>query len=334
MTSPVAEGRCVEVSTVRRPVHGTLGTGEACGTFGELLQGALADPEVDFLVTLPIEVGSTAGFRYDSGTTEVRVSPGDRQKARTLAQSMLALRGHHGGGDLVLDTALPIGKGMASSSADLVATAWAVGRALGAPPTPGEIEALLRDIEPSDGVMYPGTVAYRHRDVRLLERLGYLPALTIVGVDEGGSVDTITFNRSARWFSDFDRGEYQRLLGIVRTAIPRRDTAAIGAVASRSAVMHQRLHPKRTLPELLRVCRAVGGLGVVAAHSGTMLGVLLDEADPGHPVKLRHTVRACATLSDTTHVFRSARPKAAGEDHTIGPAPDGRRAPQPHRRRS
>ncbi|MBB5084855.1 GHMP family kinase ATP-binding protein [Nonomuraea endophytica] len=286
----------------------TLGTGQACGTFGELLQGALADPQVDFLVTLPIEAGSTARFRYDRRTTDIRVVPGDRKKARSLARSMLTIRGFSGGGELHVDTELPIGKGLASSSADLVATAWAVGRALGELPTPGEIEELMRRIEPSDGVMYPGTVAFRHRDVRLLERLGYLPDMTIVGVDEGGSVDTVAFNRGHRRFSDSARQEYQRLLDSLRVAVPAGDTAEIGHVASRSAAMHQRLHPKRMLRDVLGICGVVGGLGVVTAHSGTMLGILLDEADPDYTAKLGKAIGECTALAGGSHLFRTARP--------------------------
>lgn len=285
--------------------HGvTEGVGQACGTFGELLQGALADPPVDFLVTLPINAGSAAYFRCDVAAADVSVSPPDRSKARALARLMLAQRDLDAGGQLTLRTDIPLGKGLASSSADLVATARAVGRAMGRCPSAPEIEDLLRSIEPSDGVMYPGTVAFCHREVRLLGYLGRLPDLTIVGVDEGGDVDTIAFNRGPRWFSGNERHEYGRLLGALRRAIPRRDTRTIGAVASRSADMHQRRHPKRMLAEMLDICRAAGGRGVVAAHSGTMLGVLLDEADPTFPWRLQRTLRACADLG-TTCVYRS-----------------------------
>lgn len=294
-------------TTLTLAPHGvTEGSGRACGTFGELLQGALADPPVDFLVTFPINAGSAAWFRCDAGAAGISVSPPDRAKARALAGMMLARLGGASGGELVLRTELPLGKGLASSSADLVATARAVGRALGRCPSPREIEDLLRSIEPSDGVMHPGTVAFCHREVRLLEPLGHLPELTIVGIDEGGGVDTVAFNRGPRWFSDNERHEYGRLLDVLRRAIPQRDTRTIGAVASRSADMHQRRHPKRMLAEVLAICRTAGGRGVVAAHSGTMLGVLLDEADPAYPWRLQRTVRACAELGATS-VYRSTR---------------------------
>lgn len=293
------------IASVRHDLTRTSfsGVGQACGTFGELLQGALADPPVDFLVTLPINAGTTAFFSPDVEAAGVDVSPPGRAKARGLAELMLARYGF-GGGRLELRSDLPLGKGLASSSADLVATARAVGRALGRCPSPDEIEDLLRTIEPTDGVMHRGTVAFCHREVRLLEDLGPLPALTIVGVDEGGDVDTIAYNRGPRLFTIQERHEYGRLLDALRRAIPQRDTRTIGAVASRSADLHQKRHPKRMLAEMFDVCRAAGGRGVVAAHSGTVLGVLLDEADPAYPWRLRRAVRACADLG-TTSVYRT-----------------------------
>jgi L-threonine kinase len=129
--------------------------------------------------------------------------------------------------------------------------------------------------------------------------------MTIVGLDEGGTVDTVEFNRIAKPFSPADRREYARLLDAMARAVAARDLAAVGAVATRSAVMNQTLSPKRTLPEVLRICAEVGGLGVVAAHSGTMLGILLNRADPGYLRQIAIAVRACSALSDDVALYRS-----------------------------
>ena len=44
--------------------------------------------------------------------------------------------------------------------------------------------------------MYGHVVAFYHRQVRLCRVLPELPPLTIVGIDEGGQVDTVDFNAS------------------------------------------------------------------------------------------------------------------------------------------
>jgi L-threonine kinase len=68
--------------------------------------------------------------------------------------------------------------------------------------------------------------------------------------------------------------------------------------------LNQRLCPKRTLDEMIAICAEVGGLGVVTTHSGTALGVLLDEHDPAFPHRVMRTRRACRALSGTVWTDR------------------------------
>ncbi|MCP9975684.1 hypothetical protein LUX02_19820 [Streptomyces somaliensis] len=155
---------------------GATGVGTAFGTFGELLQGVLPEEDGDFLVTLPVARWTRAAFRLDPDLDDVVVRPVWKRKARRLAR-MIVEEGapRPVGGELTVHSLIPEGKGLASSSADLVATARAVGQALGlAMPAP-RIERFLARIEPTDGVLYPGIVAFHHRSVRLRAVLGSLP---------------------------------------------------------------------------------------------------------------------------------------------------------------
>lgn len=296
----------------KRQLGEAYGRATAFGTFGELLQGALPD-ERDFLVTMPIARWSTARFVLDPSGSAVHVRPAHKLKSKRLVTAMLDRCGISGGGVLLLDSDLPEGKGLASSSADLVATARAVGLAIGQQPDPAEIEELMRPIEPSDGVMHQGVVAFYHREVRLGAHLGHLPAMTVVGVDEGGEIETVQFNERPKAFTAKHKRAYQQLLEDLAAAIRCSDAAAIGEVATRSAQLNQRLCPKRTLEQMIDICREVGGLGVITTHSGTALGVLLAEDDPGFGRRLDLTRRACRSLSSTVWVDRCLPGTAAGE---------------------
>ncbi|MFD7506361.1 kinase [Streptomyces sp. NPDC059850] len=287
------------------PHGGMTGISTAFGTFGELLQGVLPGPEGDFLVTLPIARWTVATFRVDSGSTTVRVVPEHKRKAARLLSMIIEEAPVPMGGVLTLDSALPEGKGLASSSADLVATARAAGNALGMPMPPRRIESYLRRIEPTDGVLYDGIVAYHHRQVRLRRMLGSLSPMTVVGIDEGGTVDTVAFNRIPKPFSAAERRAYERLLAHLTTAVRRDDLREVGAVATRSALMNQALRPKRTLEEMIAACTDIGGLGVVAAHSGTSLGILIDNADPERAAKLTRAVRVCSELAGNVTAYRT-----------------------------
>jgi L-threonine kinase len=191
---------------------------------------------------------------------------------------------------------LPEGKGLASSSADLVATARAVGSALGVDLTPGSIQDLLRPIEPTDGVMYPAVVAFEHRNVRLLAKLGVLPPMTIVGIDEGGTVDTVAFNRIPKNFTVAERDEYAQLLAEATVAVRAGDASAIGRVATRSAYLNQRLCRKRTLTAMTALSAEIGGVGVVTAHSGSTIGLLIPHDVQDFRNRLAEAVNRCGRL--------------------------------------
>ncbi|WP_078891089.1 hypothetical protein [Streptomyces sp. NRRL S-350] len=279
------------------------GRADACGTFGELLQGRLPDG-TDFLVTLPITLRSRAWFRFDPAGP-LRVFPAHKTKSLRLAETMLTAHQSGAGGTLILDSDLLIGKGLASSSADLVATARAVGGALGLDTGPAAVEHWLRPIEPTDGVMHPGVVVFEHRAVRLREALGGPAAATVVAVDEGGHLDTVAFNKRPKHYSPAETAEFTGLLDALTAAVRAGDLAAVGRVATRSAVLNQRFAPKRHLDALLAIAARTGALGVVCAHSGTMLGLLFDDADPDRARKVAEAHAACEALGADTLLFRT-----------------------------
>lgn len=284
------------------------GAGISFGTFGELLQGALPGPDRDFLVTLPIMRWSTARLSLVPNAGELRVEPEHKHKSLRIAREVLACHGVAPGGRLLVTSQLPEGKGMASSSADLIATIRATGKAIGRAVTPRTAEAFLRMIEPTDGLMYRDVVAFYHRRVELHRCLAAPPALTIVGVDEGGQVDTVAFNATRPPITAGERREYTRLLDLLAVALAGGDLATVGRVATRSAEMNQARCPKRCLDRLRHLCRQVGGLGVVVAHSGTVLGILISNDDPDYAGKVADAKTACQELAGDVSVDYTADP--------------------------
>lgn len=286
--------------------------GSAPGTFGELLQGELDDPRRAFLVTLPIEERSVATFHPHDDLDDVVVRPAHKVKSREVARRILADHRCDVGGVLSIHSSLPEGKGLASSSADLVATARAMASSLGRWFSASDIEDCLRPVEPSDGVMYDEVVAFFHQQVELRTRLGYLPPATVVGVDLGGTVDTIQFNRSRQSPSAAVRREYHRLLDRLEDAIAAGDLPAVGEISTRSAELSLRTPVRRDLEPARLLCEALGGVGIVTAHSGTMVGTLISgRADPETAARAR-AVLGCERSS--LSVYRTV---AAPDDNAL-----------------
>jgi L-threonine kinase len=251
---------------------GRAGEGLANGTLGELIQGQTVAGE-DFLVTFPVAFWSRArAIINDSG---IVIGPRRKTKARRMASLVLQRLGlANAGAVLEIDCGVPEGKGCASSTADVVATARAICDATQLTLEPGEIAELAVQIEPSDGVMWDGVVAFNHRAGRLLRHLGKLPKLALVAVDLGGHVDTVQFNHRPKDYSPVERRLCQEALDQAAVAIERSDVQLLGEACTQSARIHQRILPKPELQGLLEIVEETGAAGLSVAHSGTVVGLL------------------------------------------------------------
>ncbi|HHY95117.1 MAG TPA: hypothetical protein GX513_08930 [Firmicutes bacterium] len=152
---------------------GAIAAGEALAplTCGELVQGTLGGRH--FLVSCPIDVYTRAEVSlYRAGPDVSRAAaallpplpPGAGAKASRAVQLTLASLGKEDIQARVrLTRFFPPGKGLGTSTADILATAQATAQALGCRLTPSELARIALAIEPSDSTMFPGLALFDHR---------------------------------------------------------------------------------------------------------------------------------------------------------------------------
>src|SRR3990167_3201297 len=174
----------------------TLCVAKAHGKFGELLQGALPGENNHFLISMPVDSYSTAKFSCGSTDKSIITNPAQKFKSVSLVFKIMEYFNLTYGWKLCLESQLSEGKGLGSSTADLIATARAIVMATGKILPMKIFLSFLREIEPSDGIMYDGLVCFYHRKVQLHRQFNFIPDFTIVGVDESGMIDTLCFNRN------------------------------------------------------------------------------------------------------------------------------------------
>jgi L-threonine kinase len=260
------------------PAHPGIGCASAPGTCGELVQGLLAG--TFFHVTCPVDLYARVEVRL-TPCGGVRGAP-DCPKAREAVRRTLAHFGREGpGAELRVDSPLPRGKGMASSTADIVAAVGAAARALGEGVDAGLAARIALAVEPSDGIMFPGIAVFDHRHGKLAEWLGLPPPMAVLALDFGGTVDTLEFNRVDRTRLLEENGpRTARALELVREGIRLGDPRRVGRAATWSAQANQRILFKPQLDAVLDIARARGAAGINVGHSGTVIGVLLDARRP------------------------------------------------------
>lgn len=255
------------------------GTAASPGTCGELAQGLMHGRLA--MVTCPIDLFATATVELSHGSGRVLSPPGSPKAAHAVKRSLSYL----GRGDLDarvgLDSPLPRGKGMASSTADIVAAISAVAAALNARLSAREQAELALGIEPSDGVMIPGVALFDHRRGQIAQSLGHPPHMKVLVLEFAGSVHTRAFNAADRAAAIGPQASrFEEAVEFIRTGLKGGDPQLIGRGATISTVAHQTVLPKPQLPAVLGLCRQSGASGVNAAHSGTVLGLLFpDDAE-------------------------------------------------------
>lgn len=255
--------------------NGSVGWGFAPGTFGELLYGALDD--VPFLVTLPIPWGTRATF--SGGGDQLTVWPAHRRKARMAAELLLDHWGQPPGGVLVVQSTLPIGKGMASSSADMVASLRAVAAYCNKRVTPAVMAELCARIEPTDGIMFPGVVALDPIRGHLLERLGPSPGVVIVGVLGHGRINTEDHHRRRLPYERHHQDRLRQALMLARQGLDERRVDLLGDAGRISAEVEWERGQDPSIESLMQIADSEK-TGLLIAHSGTVRGLLVDGRTP------------------------------------------------------
>ena len=247
----------------------------APGVCGELAQGMLEQHY--FLVTCPIDFFARIQVEIFQNGPGIE-APANCPKAAHALEATLDLLGRKDlSARLSISNPIPRGKGMGSSSADVAATIAATGMALDQELAPEQVAEIALAVEPTDGIMFPGIALFDHRDGCIIESLGPPPPMEIVALDFGGTVDTLEFNKVDRrplWQSL--RKETDEALRLVRAGITAGDPAIVGRGASISAQASLEVLPKPRLSDVMAFAEEVGAVGINVAHSGTIIGILLD----------------------------------------------------------
>ena len=195
-----------------------MSEGRAFASFGEIVQGRLSSGE-DFLVTLPVDLWShcrlisqsnrklskdpfnkpqngNGGKQFNELSDRVFGTPNiietELSKSKAIALALLEhfdqTSGHHI--QLIFNQNIPIGKGLSSSTADMLAVVRAFEAQFGVTLSPCLISELFTAIEPHDALHYPSCVAYNHRRGRLLQTFDYILDFQIIGNHSGGVMST------------------------------------------------------------------------------------------------------------------------------------------------
>jgi uncharacterized protein involved in propanediol utilization len=266
------------------------------------VQGALRRTDApgwdEVVVTLPTAIfGCTACF-VAAPSAAVTVLPADRAKAARAARLTLDhLGAKDRGGYLTLRNDAPAGCGAGSSTMDVVATIRAVAAALDAALPDETVSRLAVAAEgASDPVMFapaPARIYAFRRGATVALLPGPLPPLHVLGLSDGGPVDSLALGRR-RQFTEPMLDDYQHIFDTLRRGIDQRDPLLVAKAATRSALLNQRVLAKPNLAACLGLVEDGIAAGVAVAHSGNLIGLLFAAAAPDTEARTAEATRRLA----------------------------------------
>lgn len=251
-------------------------SGVCHGTLGELIQSPfICDGEIHIsLISLPVKKYSWMHFIHgEDGHLDEDLAGKD--KCRRAVDIYLTLhRKQLPRGKWTHDSELLEGKGMASSTADIVATIRCLDAIFLHRSSIESISAILRKVERSDSVFLDTYALYLSGQQKIVNHFGSAPAFHACYIDEGNRIDTEQVGE--RLLSHYERhlSAYAANLDRVINAFLKEDLATIARCSTASAVLGQDAIPKRNLNVLLANQGRYQADGIVVAHTGSLLGYL------------------------------------------------------------
>jgi L-threonine kinase len=262
---------------------------------GELMQGVLPD-RTSFLVSgLPSSTLYSEAILEDGPGDDVlppKVSealsfflpPGD-ERLRHIADKALRLRSN-----------IPRGKGLSSSSADVLSILYVVNDYLRTGFTPEELYRIAARVEPTDPCLSSGVVLFRQQ-TGVTERSIPLPPLTLLYFDAAPDREISTLELERPYPEDAPRFFEELLRRFLHTAAEN-DYAGLFDCITASAVYNQAIV---TLPRFneYHALALDAQAGLMVAHSGTIIGLL---TRPGQAALLREKLQRMANRYRPTDV--------------------------------
>lgn len=285
----------------RKPPPVKEGRGRAPGTCGEFIQGVLPD-KTRFHVTCPINMSSTVVVKLGQAEQPSVTGLRDYQHKLALAIEYTAEKLDIGPQEVTVWpwSDIDVGKGMGSSTADVLAGIRAVTDAAGERLDGSEEGEIAARVESSDGSMYPGIAAVNHRTCEMVKAWDWYPEFAIVMLVPQASVDThsIPFTRQEELAS-----EYEILLANMDRAIVERSLSRFAEQSTRSAELNQRFLVNPYSNALSGQLDELGAVGLNVGHTGTVCGLLFPNTVEGQKL----ASEACFKVKEKFHDLKDVK---------------------------
>ncbi|MFB9248740.1 hypothetical protein ACFFWE_10910 [Sphaerisporangium melleum] len=262
------------VTTRATRVNVRTAGGVCNGTLGELFQGPVTyhGRESIGLISFPVDRYAWAYFAEGDGDPDPVPAMPKAARAARLFLRRYGLRLPPGRWSR--HSELDVGAGMASSTADIVATLRTLFQFFGLPYDQEVVTGVLARIERADSVFLDDFALYLSDRHQVVEGLGTSVGFHTCSVVEAGVVDTCAVTPALLRHYRAHRHSYEACLAEMLRGFRTGDAAAVARAATVSAGLSQQVLPKETYEAVAANRAHFGADGVFVAHTGGVIGYL------------------------------------------------------------
>ena len=243
---------------------------------GEVVQGVLDNEE--YLSSYAINLFSVATL--EEGKEVIHTGPTKSRKAMELVFEKFNIPVEESKKiSLNINSQIPIGKGMASSTADIGATINATLSMLGKTLTGEEISKLAVKIEATDSLLLNRHSIFNPLTADIKKYMGGIDNAKVVILEPDDILDTksIRMTPNYRMYKMQNKEIIKKSFSLLDEGLDKNDLSLVGKACTYSSLANENIHKKPFLKEIIEISDKFGCYGVNIAHSGTVIGILMDK---------------------------------------------------------
>lgn len=244
---------------------------------GEFVQGVMDREE--YLCSYAVDLYSTA--EVEEKLNDINMGPSKSRKAIEAVFKKFNIPVKESKNiSLKIRSKIPVGKGMASSTADIGATIGATLGLIQKKLSSEEIAKLASTIEPTDSIYIEENNIFNPLSGEVIKYLGNITDSRVVILEPNKILNTMRIRRNPN-YKDIkmqNKDIIKISFNLLEEGIKNNDLYSIGKASTLSSLANENIHKKEGLEKIIEISKNYGAYGVNVAHSGTVVGILIDKS--------------------------------------------------------
>ena len=231
---------------------------------GEFVQGVM--DRAEYLCSYAVDLYSTA--EVEEKLNNINLGPLKSRKAIEAVFKKFNIPVEESKNiSLKIRSKIPVGKGMASSTADIGATIGATLGLIKKELSSEEIAKLASTIEPTDSIYIEKNSIFNPLNGEVIRYLGNVKDLRVVILEPNSTLNTMRIRKTPNYKKI--KTQNKEIIKISFSLLEE---------GIKSNDMHKIIHKKEGLEKIIEISKNYGAYGVNVAHSGTVVGILIDKS--------------------------------------------------------